>query len=184
MSWPALEPWRIGGPVTGVERAAFVHPTACLYGLIDIAEEVSIWCNVVMRAEFKHIAIGRRTNVQDFTMIHVGNTTPTIIGANCSITHHVTLHGCTIGDDCLIGIGATIMDACVIGEGSIIAGGAFLKEGTIIPPHSIVIGAPAEVKRTRDMSVANRTNADLYFANAQGFARGDFRVWAKMTGEA
>jgi carbonic anhydrase/acetyltransferase-like protein (isoleucine patch superfamily) len=183
VSWPAPEPWRVGGPVSGLDRAAFVHPTACLYGRIEIAAEVSIWCNVVMRAEFKHIAIGQRTNIQDFVMIHVGNTTPTIIGANCSITHHVTLHGCEIGDDCLIGIGATIMDGCVIGAGSIIAGGAFLKEGTIIPPHSIVMGAPGEVKKTRDMSAANRANADLDFANAQAFARGDFRAWARMTGE-
>ena len=112
-------------------------------------------------------------------MIHVGSGTGTFVGADCSITHHVTLHGCTIGQACLIGIGATIMDGCQIGDGSIVAGGTFLKEGTIIPPNSIVMGAPGAVTKTRDNTVANRLNAFLYLKNAQGYAVGDFRVWSK-----
>jgi carbonic anhydrase/acetyltransferase-like protein (isoleucine patch superfamily) len=163
-------------PGIDLSRAAFVHPTACLYGDVEIGQDASIWCNVVVRAEQDRVVIGPRTNIQDFVMIHIAG--PTLIGEDCSITHHVTLHGCRIGDACLIGIGATIMDGSVIGAGSIVAGGAFVKEGTIIPPNSIVMGAPASVKRERDNSVANRMNAFFYAENARGYARGDFRVWS------
>lgn len=169
---------RIGGNVR-VDKTAFIHPTACLYGDIEIAPEASVWCNAVIRAESDRVVIGRRTNVQDFVMIHIGARSATIVGADCSITHHVTLHGCTIGDATLVGIGATIMDGCVVGENSIVAGHAFLKEGTIIPPNSIVMGAPAEVRRTKDMSVPNRVNAYYYARNAAAFAAGDFRVWSR-----
>ena len=169
---------RIGGDVR-IDPTAFVHPTACLYGDVEIGPEASVWCNVVIRAEALNVSIGRRTNVQDFVMIHIGAGTGTIIGADCSITHHVTLHGCTIGEATLVGIGATIMDGCVVGENSIIAGHAFLKEGTVIPPNSIVMGAPAEVKRTKDSSIPNRVNAYYYARNAAAYAAGDFRVWSR-----
>ncbi len=164
------------GPGIDLSRAAFVHPTACLYGDVTLAEDVNIWCNVVIRAEQDRVVIGARSNLQDFVMVHIGG--PTIVGEDCSITHHVTLHGCRIGDACLIGIGATIMDGAEIGAGSIVAGGAFVKEGTVIPPNSIVMGAPAQVKRERNNAVANRMNAFFYAENAKGYARGDFRVWS------
>jgi carbonic anhydrase/acetyltransferase-like protein (isoleucine patch superfamily) len=124
------------------------------------------------------IDIGPNSNVQDFVMIHVGDGADTIVGANCSITHRVTLHGCTIGDNCLIGIGATIMDGCVIGENSIVAGGAFLKERTVIPSNSVVMGIPGKVTATRNNAVVNAFNAFLYRRNAEGYARGDYRVWS------
>ena len=78
-------------------------------------------------------------------MIHVGSSTGTVIGAHCTITHHCTIHGCTIGDNCLIGINATIMDGAVIGENCIVAGGSFIKERTVIPDNSIVMGIPGKV---------------------------------------
>jgi carbonic anhydrase/acetyltransferase-like protein (isoleucine patch superfamily) len=174
---------RIGGDVR-IDPTAFVHPTACIYGDVEIAARASVWCNVVIRAEALKVAIGRRSNVQDFCMIHIGAGTPTIVGEDCSITHHVTLHGCTIGDAVLVGIGATIMDGCVVGENSIVAGHAFLKEGTVIPPNSIVMGSPAEVKRTKDSSIPNRVNAYYYARNAQAYAEGDFRVWSRADFQA
>lgn len=167
------------GPDVRDLGSAWIDPSARLYGKVDIGHEASIWCNVVVRAESHEVIIGPRTNIQDFVMIHVGNGTGTIIGADCSITHHCTLHGCTIGDAVLIGIGATIMDGCVIGEGSIVAGAAFLKEETIIPPHSIVMGAPGVAKSTRDCSIQNRMNAFLYRRNAEAYAQGDYRLWSK-----
>ena len=167
------------GPDVRDLGAAYIDPSARVFGEVEIAVGASIWCNVVVRAESDRVVIGPRTNIQDFVMIHVGSGTGTIIGADCSITHHVTLHGCKIGDACLIGIGATIMDGVQIGEGSIVAGGAFLKEGTIIPPHSIVMGAPGTVTKTRDSSIANRMNAFLYLRNAQAYAEGDYRLWSK-----
>ncbi|OYU69768.1 MAG: gamma carbonic anhydrase family protein [Alphaproteobacteria bacterium PA2] len=168
------------GPDVRNLGAAYIDPSARIFGDVEIAADASVWCNVVVRAESDRVVIGPRANIQDFVMIHVGSGTGTFVGADCSITHHVTLHGCTIGDACLIGIGATIMDGCQIGEGSIVAGGAFLKEGTIIPPHSIVMGAPGAVTKTRDNTIANRLNAFLYLKNAQGYAVGDYRVWSKV----
>lgn len=167
------------GPDVRDLGAAYVDPSSRIFGDVEIAAEASIWCNVVVRAESDRVVIGPRTNIQDFVMIHVGSGSGTLIGADCSITHHVTLHGCTIGEACLIGIGATIMDGCVIGEGSIIAGGAFLKEGTVIPAHSIVMGSPGAVTKTRDNTIANRMNAFLYHRNAQAYAAGDYRLWSK-----
>jgi carbonic anhydrase/acetyltransferase-like protein (isoleucine patch superfamily) len=167
------------GPDVRDLGAAYIDPSARLFGAVEIGPEASIWCNVVTRAESQHIAIGRRTNIQDFVMIHVGAGTPTIVGDDCSITHHVTLHGCQIGDACLIGIGATIMDGCVIGAGSIVAGGSFLKEGTVIAPNSIVMGSPGAATKTRDNRLANRMNAFLYWRNAQAYAAGDYRLWSK-----
>ena len=92
-------------------------------------------------------------------MVHVGYHAPTIVGDYCSITHRVVLHGCTIGDHCLIAIGATIMEGAVIGENSIVGGHAFVPDGMIVPPNSIVMGTPAKVVRTRNNFVANRINA-------------------------
>lgn len=168
-----------GHPGVVVDAAAFVHPSAQIYGDVRIAAHASVWPNVVMRAETQHIEIGEGANIQDFVMVHIGYSTPTIVGPWSSITHHVTLHGCTIGADCLIGINATIMDGAVIGDNSIVAGHAFIKEGTIIPPNSIVMGQPARVARERNNQRANRMNGVLYKLNAAAYAAGDFRVWSR-----
>ncbi len=166
------------GPEVSIDPAAWVHPSAQLYGRVQVAAEASIWPNVVVRAETNAVRIGRRSNIQDFVMIHIGYGEPTVVGEDCSITHHCTLHGCTIGDRVLVGIGATIMDGCVIGENSIIAGGAFLKEGTVIPPNSIVMGSPGQVTRERNNAVANAQNAWMYWKNAEAYARGEHRLWS------
>jgi carbonic anhydrase/acetyltransferase-like protein (isoleucine patch superfamily) len=108
--------------VQNIDPSVWVHESSYLFGKLAIGEGSSVWPHVVMRAEMHHIEIGRMTNIQDFSMIHVGSDTPTIIGDFCSITHHCTIHGATIGDSCLIGINATIMDGAVIGAGSIVAG--------------------------------------------------------------
>lgn len=166
------------GPDVTLNKPALVHETAHLYGKVTVEENASIWVNVVARAEHKEILIGPYTNIQDFVMLHIGDRTPTIIGSHCSITHHCTIHGCTIGDNCLIGINSTIMDGCVIGENSIVAGHSFLKEGTIIPPNSIVIGAPGKVVRSENNFVRNRLNAYVYYRNALAYASGNYREWA------
>lgn len=168
------------GPLVEIDPAAFVHPSAQIYGKVRLEAGASVWPNAVIRAEMYEVVIGPRSNIQDFVMIHVGNGMGTRVGADCSITHHVTLHGCTIGDNVLVGIGATIMDGSVVGENSIIAGGSFLKEGTIVPPHSIVAGVPAVVKASRDCGAANRFNAWLYAENAAAYARGEHRFWSEM----
>lgn len=166
------------GPLVDVERAAYVHETVRLYGKVRVDEGVSMWPQVVARAETQEIVVGAFTNLQDFVMLHVGYATPTIVGAHCSITHRVTLHGCTVGDNCLIGIGATLMDGCVIGENSIVAGHTIVGEGVVVPPHSIVAGVPGKVLKTRDNFVANRLNAWMYHRNALAYVAGDHRAWS------
>ena len=116
------------------------------------------------------------TNIQDFVMIHEGAAHPTIIGEDCSITHHVTLHGCEIGDRCLIGIGAVIMDGAKIGDNSIVAGNAIVTEGAEFPPNSVIGGVPAKLLATRDNSEANLKNAEFYSANAAAYAAGSERL--------
>ncbi|MEM1316354.1 MAG: gamma carbonic anhydrase family protein [Pseudomonadota bacterium] len=164
------------GPQVEIDPAALVHDTALIHGRVRLAAGVSVWPNVVIRAEAHRAEIGANTNLQDFVMVHVGYETPTIVGRNCSITHHVTIHGCEIGDDCLIGINATVMDGAVIGPGSIVAGHAIVTEGAVFPAHSIIAGTPARLVKTRDCAAANRTNAEWYARNAAAYARGVHRV--------
>lgn len=167
-----------------IHPAAWVAPSAQIYGRVAVGDGASVWHNAVLRAECQEIRIGRMTNVQDFVMVHVAYDRPTLVGAFCSITHHVTLHGCTVEDDCLIGIAATVMDGAVVGRGSIVAGGAFVKEGTVIPPGSIVAGVPATVVRSRDAARENRLNAWLYHRNAAHYRRGAHRAWEGAEYEA
>jgi len=161
-----------------IDPSVWVHESALIFGKVSIGAGSSVWPNVVMRSEMHHVEIGKLTNIQDFVMIHVGATTPTIIGDFCSITHHCTIHGATIGDACLIGINATIMDGAVIGAGSIVAGGAFVPEGKVYPPNSVIMGAPAKVRTERDNSQANRMNAWLYNRNAEFYADGRHNGWS------
>ncbi len=161
-----------------IDPSVYVHPSAQLYGKLSIGEGSSVWPNVVMRAEIQEIQIGRMSNIQDFVMIHTSYDGPTVVGDHCSITHHVTLHGCIVEDDCLIGIGATIMDGARIGAGSIVAGGTFIPEGKEYPPNSIIMGSPGKARVERDNRVANRLNALVYNRNAAGYAEGNHRAWA------
>jgi carbonic anhydrase/acetyltransferase-like protein (isoleucine patch superfamily) len=164
------------GPHVTLDDPAFIHDSALIYGKVHLAPGSSVWPYVVMRAEMHEIRIGERTNIQDFVMIHVGNTTPTIVGADCSITHHVTLHGCEIGDRCLIGINATLMDGVKLSANSIVAGHSILREGSEFPENSIVAGVPAKLVGTRDNGSANLFNAAFYYQNALNYAQGIDRM--------
>ena len=164
--------------------AAWIDATASVYGDVTIGEGASLWPGVVIRAELLSVTVGRFVNLQDHVMVHIGYATPTVIGDYASITHRVVLHGCTIGENCLIGIGATIMDGAVIGANSLAAGHSFVREGQVIPPNSIVMGTPAKVVRTADNFVANRLNAWLYHRNARAYAAGDYRAWTGAEFEA
>jgi len=165
----------IGSSVT-LDDPAYIHDTVTLYGKVHIGPGASIWPQVVMRAEMFEIRIGARTNIQDFVMVHVGNGTPTIVGEDCSITHHATLHGCEIGDRCLIGINATIMDGAKIGANSIVAGHTIVREGQEFPDNSIIAGVPAKQVGTRDNGEANLFNARFYHQNALNYAKGIDRM--------
>jgi carbonic anhydrase/acetyltransferase-like protein (isoleucine patch superfamily) len=158
-------------------QLAYLDPSARVHGKVEFGENSSLWPYSVIRAEGFYVRIGAFTNLQDHVMVHVGYHKPTMVGDYCSITHRATLHGCSIADNCLIGIGATVMDGALIGENSIVAGGSFVADGTIVPPNSIVMGTPAKVVRTKNNFVANKLNALMYWRNALCYAKGDHRGW-------
>ncbi len=163
------------GPDITLNQPAFIHDSAQLYGKITLERDVSVWPNVVMRAEAYEISIGEASNIQDFVMVHVGNTTPTLVGKRCSVTHHATLHGCEIGDDCLIGINATVMDGVKIGNNCIVAGHAILTEGSEFPDNAIIAGVPAKQVGSKNNAEANRINARFYLRNALNYRQGIYR---------
>jgi carbonic anhydrase/acetyltransferase-like protein (isoleucine patch superfamily) len=160
-----------------IHDSVWIAPGVQVYGRVSIARGSSLWPNATIRAEACEVEIGAMTNLQDFTMVHVGYESATRIGAYCSITHHATVHGCTIGDYCLIGIGATIMDGAEIGAGSIVGGGALVPEGKSFPANSVIVGIPAKRVAERDSARENRLNAWNYWRNAQHYRRGEHRAW-------
>ena len=132
-----------------VPTSCFIETTAVVIGDVVMGEECSVWFNAVIRGDVYYIRIGERTNVQDLCMLHVTHDThPLIIGNDVTIGHNVVLHGCAIQDRVLVGMGAIIMDGAVIGEDSVVGAGALVVEGTIVPPKSLILGAPAKVKRS------------------------------------
>ncbi len=143
-----------------------------------LGNAVSVWPYVVMRAQAHEIRIGARTNIQDFVMVRVGNFTPTLVGEDCSIAHHVALHGCTIRDRCLIGVNAVIMDGVKVGANSIVAALSVLTEGSEFPENSMIAGSPAKLVKTRDNAAANLFNSKVYQLNAANYAKGAERLSA------
>jgi gamma-carbonic anhydrase len=141
-----LRPYRNVLPT--VDPTAFVDVSAQVIGDVHLGAESSAWMNVVIRGDVNSIRIGARTNVQDLTLVHVmRDTHPTVIGDDVTIGHSAVIHGCTIEDRCLIGMGAILLNGCHIGTGSIVAAGALVPEGMVVPPGSMVMGMPAKVKR-------------------------------------
>ena len=130
-----------------IDPAAYIAPTATIIGDVTIKKNASIWFNCVLRGDVARLTVGENTNIQDLTLVHGDMDKPTTIGNRVSIGHNCVIHGCTIHDDCLIGMGSTILSDTVIGEGSVVAAGAVILEGTVIPPHSLVAGVPGKVKR-------------------------------------
>jgi carbonic anhydrase/acetyltransferase-like protein (isoleucine patch superfamily) len=134
-----------------IHPTAFIDDSAQVIGDVTIGEESSIWMCVVVRGDVHSIRIGRRSNIQDGTVVHVmKDTHPTIIGDQVTIGHAAVVHGCTIEDLCLIGMHATVLNGARIGRGSIVAAGALVVEGMEVPPRSLVMGSPARVRRTLD----------------------------------
>jgi len=153
------------GTVPTVDATAFVDQSAQVIGDVWIGAESSIWMNVVIRGDVHAIRIGRRSNIQDLTMVHVMRQThPTTIGDEVTVGHAACLHGCTIEDRVLVGMGATLLNGVHVGSDSVVAAGSLLTEGTRIPPRSLVMGRPARVTRSlTDEEVAEiRWYADNY----------------------
>jgi gamma-carbonic anhydrase len=132
-----------------IPDSCFIEDTGVVIGDVVMGEHCSVWFHAVIRGDVHYIRLGERTNVQDLCVLHVTHDThPLIIGGDVTIGHHVVLHGCTIKDRVLIGMGAIIMDGAVIAEDSVVGAGALVTGGTIVPPKSLVVGSPAKVTRS------------------------------------
>jgi carbonic anhydrase/acetyltransferase-like protein (isoleucine patch superfamily) len=157
-----------------VDASAYVDESAQVIGDVDIGAESSVWMNVVIRGDVNHIRIGRRTNIQDLTMVHVMREThPTIIGDEVTVGHSAVVHGVTIEDRVLVGMAAVLLNGVHVEHDSVIAAGTLLTEGTRIPARSLVMGRPGTVKRElTDMEVAEiRWYADNYVAYRLDYAK-------------
>jgi carbonic anhydrase/acetyltransferase-like protein (isoleucine patch superfamily) len=158
-----LRPFR--GVLPRVHPTAFIDPSAQVIGDVEIGEQSSVWMTAVIRGDVHRIRMGRRSNIQDGTIVHVMNQThPTTIGDNVTVGHAALLHGCTVDDRCLIGMGAILLNGAHIGTNSIVAAGTLVTEGMTIPPGSMVMGSPGKVKRplTDDEVASILAYADRY----------------------
>jgi carbonic anhydrase/acetyltransferase-like protein (isoleucine patch superfamily) len=136
------------GTTPRVHPSAFVDESAQVIGDVEIGEESSVWMCAVLRGDVNAIRVGRRTNIQDGSIVHgMTGTHATRIGDNVTIGHAAVVHGCTIDDQCLIGMGAILLNGAHVGSGSIVAAGTLLVEGMKVPPKSLVMGSPGKVKR-------------------------------------
>ena len=155
-----------------VATSAFIEDTAAVIGDVVIGSESSVWFHAVIRGDVHFIRIGHRTNIQDLSMLHVTHDThPLILGDDVTIGHHVVLHGCMLQNRILVGMGAIVMDGAVIEEDCVIGAGALVTERTHIPPKSLVLGAPAKVKRplTEDELAWIRNSARNYIRYARQY---------------
>jgi len=142
---PIIVPFNGVSPT--VAASAWVAPNATLAGAVTLGERASVFYGAVLRGDMDSITIGDDTNLQDNVTVHVDTGVPTVVGARVSVGHAAVLHGCTIEDDCLIGMSATVLNRAVIGTGSLVAAGSVVLEDTVIPPRSLVAGVPAKVRR-------------------------------------
>ncbi|MET0218108.1 MAG: gamma carbonic anhydrase family protein [Burkholderiales bacterium] len=151
----------------------WIAPDATVIGSVVLEQNVSIWFKVVIRGDSDLITIGENSNIQETSVLHADPGFPLTLGRNVSVGHMVMLHGCTIGENSLIGIGATILNGTVIGKNCLIGGHAFIAEGKVIPDGSLVIGAPGRVVRQlTDEQIADiRRTADHYVENFKRFRR-------------
>src|ERR1700712_452486 len=150
----------------------WLAPDASVIGQVEIGEDVGIWFGAVLRGDNEPIVIGRRTNIQEGVMVHTDPRFPVIVGEGCTIGHHAIIHGCTIGDGSLIGMGATILNGAKIGRNCLVGANALVTEGKEYPDNSLIVGAPAKVARTLDPEAAGKLarTAENYVANGRRFS--------------
>jgi carbonic anhydrase/acetyltransferase-like protein (isoleucine patch superfamily) len=156
--------YAFAGDTPAVHESAFVAPTASIIGNATLAQDSSAFYGVSVRADTAAITVGAGSNLQDNVVVHADPGFPCSVGAGVSVGHAAVVHGCTVEDHCLIGMGATVLNGAVIGTGSLVAAGAVVLEGTVVPPRSLVAGVPAKVRRelTDDESDGVRQNAARY----------------------
>ncbi|HLP71075.1 MAG TPA: gamma carbonic anhydrase family protein [Rhizobium sp.] len=160
-------------PKTPAEGRFWVAPDAHVIGQVELGLDVGIWFGSVLRGDNEPIVVGEGTNIQEGAMVHVDPGFPVRIGKGCTIGHHAIIHGCTIGDNSLIGMGATVLNGARIGNNCLIGANALVTEGKEFPDNSLIVGSPARIVRTLDERAAAglRLSAENYVRNWQRFAR-------------
>lgn len=155
-----------------VHPDAFVADGVTLVGAVTVAADASVWYGVVIRADGAPIAIGRGSNVQDGCVLHSDPDFPVHVGSGVSLGHRAVVHGCTIGDDALVGMGAVVLNGAVVGDGCLIAAGAVVREGADVPAGSLVAGVPGQVRRpvSEAESARIRSGAASYVERARHYA--------------
>lgn len=158
--------------VPQIHPEAFIAPDAAIYGDVTIGKDCSIWFHAVVRAEHAPIVIGQGSNVQDNCVVHVDAGHAVEIGEYVTVGHGAIVHGCKIGDNTLVGMGAIILNGAVIGKNCVIGAGALVTQNTVIPDNSLVIGSPGKVLRQvkPEEAAANRTNAGHYVEEGKNYA--------------
>lgn len=161
-------------PVIG--KHVFLAETCAVIGDVEIGDESSIWYSAVIRGDVMPIRIGARTSIQDGAVVHVtSGKFGTTIGSDCTVGHGAIIHACVVEEFCLVGMGSTILDGARIGRGSLVGAGALVTPGTVIPPNSLVVGAPAKVKRAIDEREREQIvyGAAHYVALARSYLAGE-----------
>jgi carbonic anhydrase/acetyltransferase-like protein (isoleucine patch superfamily) len=164
--------------MTKIHPTAFIASTAAVMGDVSIGEEASIWYHAVVRGDMAPIVIGAQTNIQDGTIVHVDAGLPCTVGARVAVGHRVILHGCTVGDDCLIAMGSVLLNRVTIGAGSVVAAGAVVPEAMEVPPRSLVMGVPGRIVRQVDPALAERVAATWkhYVKEARAHRAGNYQL--------
>lgn len=159
-----------------IDPSAFVHSLAFVCGDVTLGPRVSVWPTAVIRGDSDRIEIGEDSNIQDGSVVHVDHGVPTRLGKRVAVGHRAIIHGATVEDDCLIGMGAILLNRVVVGSGSIVAAGALCPEGMVIPPGSLAIGVPARVIRetTAEERERIRTTVGAYVALQEEHRAGKF----------
>ena len=162
----------VSGATPRLHETAFVASGARLIGAVTLEEGASVWYNAVVRGDSASITLGAGSNLQDNVSVHVDAEHPVVIGRDVSVGHNAVVHGCTIGDGSLIGMGTVVLSGAVIGSGCLIAGGAVVLEGSVIPEGSLVAGVPAKVRRelTNEEKAGILRNAQIYRAHSTAHA--------------
>jgi len=164
--------YQIAGQRPNLAEDAWIAPSADLIGDVHLAALASVWFGAVIRADNTPILVGARTNIQEGAMLHSDPGAPCTLGEDVTVGHHAILHGCTIGDRTLIGMGATVLNRAVIGEDCLVGAGALVTEGKQFPPGSLIVGSPAKAIRQLDDAAKAmlKASAALYVAKARAFA--------------
>ncbi len=167
--------YSLDGTAPDIDPTAWIAPGAHVMGRVTLGAGASVWFGAALRGDNEAIVVGPGTNIQENSVLHTDWGFPLTIGANCTVGHKAMLHGCTIGDGTLIGMGATILNGAVIGQGCLIGAGSLITEGKVIPDGSLVMGAPGRVVRELDGPARERL-----LASAAGYARNAARFRAGL----